>query len=76
MSKYVVVDNRPNQIATIHLLSCPHLGVEPSSQTTSATRTSFNDGLEALRLASAAKTFMFCGHCLSEYRRLLATLRE
>jgi hypothetical protein len=72
MAKYIMVTNRPNQIATIHLASCAHLGSEPLLQTASAKRVAFEDGLEALSAARNAmpKTFIFCGHCLASLRWL------
>jgi hypothetical protein len=75
MSKYVLVNNKPNQIATVHFSDCPHLGSNPLMQTASAERTPFDDGLEALMAASATKTFVLCGHCLVAYRDLLSKLR-
>jgi hypothetical protein len=70
--KYVLVNNRPNQIATVHLSSCSHLGSDPLAQTVSAVRTPFEDGLEAIKAASEAKNFGLCGHCLTGYRRFIA----
>jgi hypothetical protein len=76
MSKYILVDNRPNQIATVHLQSCSHLGPEPLIQTASATRTPFDDALEAIKAAAEAKNFVLCGHCLGEYRRFITALNK
>ena len=72
MSKYIMVANRPNRIATIHLANCAHLGSEPLIQTTSADRVEFEDGLEALAAARSAmpRNFVFCGHCLPRFRWL------
>jgi hypothetical protein len=76
MQKYIVNNNRPNQIATVHLSSCSHLGEEPLMNSPSATRTEFDDGIEALALALEAKNFVFCGHCLNKYGALFAALRR
>lgn len=76
MSKYVVVDNQPNQIATLHLMSCSHLGEDPLKLTASATRIAFDDGLEALARASNAIKFGICAHCLKMYQPLLIKFRK
>lgn len=74
MPKYVVVDNRPNRIATIHVMSCRCLGEKPLNQTDSATRTAFDDGLQSLEFASEIGRFGFCSHCLKKYKLLLAEM--
>ncbi len=78
MTRFIVVINRPNQIATTHLADCPHLGPDPDASTRSADRLVFDDRLEALIAArnGMPKNFGFCGHCQAKYRELLAELRK
>jgi len=68
MHNYVLVNNRPHQIATIHRGNCSYLGLEPLAQTPSATRSAFHDLLDAIKEASMARTFDLCSHCLGDYR--------
>jgi len=74
MSKYVVVANRVNQYATIHLAACAHLGANPLLQTASADRFAFDDGLEALTAVRDAKlkSAVWCGHCLDHFQWIKA----
>jgi hypothetical protein len=46
--EYVTVTNRPNQVATVHLVNCSYLGPAPLMQTVSADRMAFAD-LDPLR---------------------------
>jgi hypothetical protein len=75
MRSYVLVNNRPNQIATVHKSTCANLGPEPLLQTGSADRIVFDDALHAIKAASetTAKNFVLCGHCLGEYQRFVRT---
>jgi hypothetical protein len=72
MSRYIVVQNIPNRIATVHLSSCSHLGPSPFKSTPSARRSAFGDGLEAVLAARAAmpNKFGLCGHCLRHLKAL------
>jgi len=72
MSKYVLVVNTPNQIATVHLLSCGSLGASPLQNTGNATRKDFEDGLDAIAAASNAmpKSFKLCSLCLCRFNDL------
>lgn len=74
MSEYVTVTNRPNQVATVHLVNCSYLASAPLMQTISADRMSFADGLDALAAArdGMPKNYGFCGHCLARFKWLQA----
>jgi hypothetical protein len=58
-----LLEGRPNQIATVHVSSCPHLESDSLAQTVSALRTSFDDGLEAIRAASKAAHVKMANWC-------------
>jgi hypothetical protein len=72
MSKYVLVSNSPNSVATVHAAACTYLGSSPLESTASSTRSKFVDGLEALAAAQEAmpRNFGLCGHCLRRFSQL------
>jgi len=72
MSHYIVVENTPNRIATVHLSNCNYLGSSPLQSTASARRSVFDDGLEAIFAAHAAvpSNFGLCGYCLKRFKML------
>jgi hypothetical protein len=76
MSKYVVVHNYPNRIATIHRADCLYLGANPLAQSASADRLPFDDGLEAIATAAQTTAATFCGHCLADYLNLITLGRK
>lgn len=71
---YVVVVNRPNNVATVHQESCAHLQGAPLRQTASAERYLVPDGLDALVVAvrSGKGHTSLCGHCLRDAAGLVS----
>lgn len=77
MSRFIVVVNGPNRIATVHARECVNLGVNPEQSSASSTRRGFDDRLRAIAFAQDAMphNFGFCGRCQAKYRDILSALR-